>query len=208
MQYLKSMHANELSDTESLSHIQNNSTKHRLQRVCHSDLKMSARPLAEPLLDQPDLPHNPPFSHGKDHHRYTVLPLCRSSSFQPTSPTSHHLKGCPSPGATWTPPDRHNLTGSKEQPGRAGSKGDLLEKRGRSRKEKGSVQHDWVLREMLSSREWFGTVHQSASSSSHVLLAFSCWLSVLEGKTVKALTKVISWAARLFAAAEFQLEYE
>lgn len=58
-----------------------------------------------------------------------------------------------------------------------------------ARKKRGFEQHDWVLREMLSSQEWFGTAHQSASSSNQLLLDASCWLAVQQDKYFKTLTK-------------------
>lgn len=108
---------------------------HRHPHLYHSDTRMGARPLAEPPLDQPDLHCTHPFSHGKAHCYYATLALCRSSSLHPTSPTSHttskdaHLQGQPEP-----PTVRDNLTGSREQPGRAGSKGDPEQRKQRERK--------------------------------------------------------------------------
>lgn len=82
-------------------------------------------------------PHAVPlcFLTARNHRRYPFAPLQLLHHAGPPVPhraTSNHSV-CPSPGATRTPPDWHNLTGSKEQPGRAGSNGETSERKGRQR---------------------------------------------------------------------------
>ena len=61
-------------------------------------------------------------------------PSAAPPSRRPTRPTSRHLEwlALPISRGNPDPPDRHNLTGSKAQPGRAGSSRDLSQ-RGRKR---------------------------------------------------------------------------
>lgn len=139
-------------------------------------------PLYPSIFSQKGLPQLP-----------CCCPLGRSSSLRPTSLTSHHLEwfGLPISRGNLNPPSLTDTIWQEASSSRGGleARGDLTEKRGGRKEEKGSVQHDWVLREMLSSQELFGMAHQAASGSSHVLLAVSRWLSVPQGKTFKSSDK-------------------